>query len=122
MTEKQVAKAEAQADALKEDGKKPTKVKTFYFKSPVHAGLTVQVQKLVKNPQTGKDEQEVDEQASFTQYYDTWKGDVIRVGYLETTSEKIAKVCESDDNVITIDEKEYNEAVQKLEKAPVPAV
>lgn len=94
----------------------------FYFKSPRFAGLTLQVQKMVKNPQTGKEEQEVDEQATFTQYYDTWKGDVIRVGYLMTESAKIAKLAESDDNVETITEKEYNEAVEKLRRAPVPAV
>lgn len=110
------------------DEKKAESKKVFYFKSPVHAGLTVQVQKLVKNPQTGKDEQEIAEQASFVQYYDTWKGDTIRVGYLSTTSEKIADVCNSDGNVVAITEKEYKMAVEgdkdtkPLERAPVPAV
>lgn len=114
--------AKKEVTESKVEVKTAPKVKTYYFKSPVHAGLTIQVQKLVKNPQTGKDEQEVDEQVTFTQYYDTWKGDVVRVGYLETTSEKIAKVCESDDNVVTIDEKEYKKAVDELQRAPVPAV
>lgn len=98
------------------------KSKSFYFKAVKHAGLTLQVQKMVKNPKTGEDEQQLDEQATFTQYYDTWKGDVIRVGYLKTESEKIAKIAESDDNVETITEKEYNDAVEKLRRAPVPAV
>ena len=91
-----------------------------FFVSRKHAGLTVQVQKLVKNAD-GTTRQEVDEQATFTQYYDTYKGDVIRVGYLATTSAKIAAACAADENVEQIDEKEYNKAIEELRLAPVPA-
>lgn len=121
------------------------KVSTHFFKCLMYPGLTVQVQKMVKNSD-GSSTQEVDEQATFTQYYDVYKGDTIRVGFLKTTSEKIAKACESDLNCIRIKEAEYSEAVdgvvdkeatalakkedssavvykiKPLDKAPVPAV
>lgn len=108
----------------KEESKKP---KAAFFISRKHAGLTVQVQKQVKNSVTGKDDQEVAEQESFTQYYDTYKGDVVRVGYLRTESPKIAETLRNDANVEEIDEKEYSQAVEgdknhkPLAKAPVPA-
>lgn len=109
------------APEVVKDDKKAKKEQTFYFKAPVHAGLTVQVQKVVKNAD-GTEQQVVDHQETFTQYYDVFKGDVKRVGYLATTDKRIADICESDDNVVTIDEKEYNKAIDELEKAPVPAV
>jgi len=106
--------------AKDETATKTDKKSVAYFKSPRHAGLTVQVQKMVKNAD-GTERQEVAEQETFTQYYDTWKGDVIRVGYLKTDSEKIAELCRADLNVDEIDEKEYNKAVEELRRAPVPA-
>lgn len=105
----------------------PAKSKTAYFKAVRHAGLTLQVQKMVKQPD-GTEKQEVDEQATFTQYYDMWKGDVIRVGYLATDSKKIAELARADENVIEIKESEYKQAIEgdkdnkPLERAPVPAV
>jgi len=60
-------------------------------------------------------------QETFTQYYDTYKGDVIRVGYLASRSEQVAKLCKEDLNVESISEKEYNEAIKELRLAPVPA-
>lgn len=112
--------ADKEVTESKVEVKTAPRIKTHYFKSPVHAGLTIQVQKMVKQPDN-TEKQEVDHQETFTQYYDTWKGDVIRVGYLETTSDQIAKICEADGNVVTIDEKEYKDAVEKLDRAPVPA-
>lgn len=96
------------------------KGKTFYFRNTYFAGLCIQVQGHKENKATGEKEQFVAEEATFTQYYDTWKGDVIRVGYLATTSEKIAARCEEDLTCESISEKEYNEAVETLKRAPVP--
>lgn len=96
----------------------PSKKSFSYFRSPRHAGLTIQIQKMTLDKETNKKVQEVDEQATFTQYYDTWKGDTIRVGYLKTDSEKIAEACRKDDNVEEIDEKEYNQLVVGDEKHP----
>lgn len=115
---------EGESQSSEAPAKKP---KMAYFKAVKHAGLTLQVQKMVKQAD-GTEKQEVDEQATFTQYYDTWKGDVIRVGYLATDSEKIAKAARADENVEEIKEKEYKQAVEgdadnrPLERAPVPAV
>jgi poly(A) polymerase Pap1 len=103
------------AEVAKEDIAK--EVKSHFFKSPVYAGLTVQVQKMVKQPDNSL-KQEVAEQASFVQYYDMWKGDVIRVGYLEVKSQAIADLCDKDVNVERITEKEYRQAVEGDEKNP----
>ena len=128
---RQEAEKQRKADeaAKKEDKKddKPAKKSVAYFKSTRHAGLTLQVQKMVKQPDNSE-KQEVAEEESFTQYYDTFKGDVVRVGYLRTESPAIAKLARSDENVEEIDEKEYNQAVdgdknnKALQRAPVPAV
>lgn len=106
---------------------KAPKVEKAYFRNPVYAGVVIQVQKLVKNVKTGEDEQQLDEQVKFTQYYDTHKGDVIRVGYAEVSSPKLIEACRSDEFCEEISEKEYKLALEgdaktkPLTKAPVPA-
>jgi hypothetical protein len=106
---------------------KQKKGKAFFFISRRYPGLKIQVQKMVDNKATGSQEQQVDEEASFTQFYDSWKGDIIRVGYLRTDSDKIAEACRNDENVEEIEEKEYTQAVEgdsknkPLEKAPTVA-
>lgn len=104
----------------------PAKKQVFYFKNRKYAGLTMQVQKTVDDPVTHQKVQEVDEQATFEQFYDTWKGDVVRVGFLKTDSVAIAERCRADSSCEEIDEKEYNQAVKgdeknkPLQKAPSP--
>jgi hypothetical protein len=120
------SKEEAKNEPVQAD--KADKKKAFFFKATKYPGLTLQVQKMVDNKATGQQEQQVDESARFTEYYDTWKGDVIRVGYLKTESPKIAKAARADENVEEIDEKEYTQAIEgdsknkPLEKAPTIAV
>lgn len=96
--------------------------KFWYFKNLKYSGLTL----LVRG---GKDEfgdLGIAEQARFVAYYDTWKGDVVRVGYLKTDSKAIYEAAINDSSCIEIDEKEYKEAIEgngknikPLRKVPV---
>lgn len=103
---------------------KEAKAKTFFFKNTVYPGLEMQVQGKKKN-KDGEEVEFVAESARFTQYYDIFKGDVVRVGYLATESEAVAKRCADDVTCEEITEKEYKEATEgdkALKRAPVPAV
>ena len=119
----------AEAPKVTEEVKAPKapKAEKFYFRNAMYAGVKIQVQKMVENKATGKPEQELDEELKFTQYYDTYKGDTIRVGYAVTESEKLAEACRADEYCEEIDEKEFTLAIEgdakhkPLVKAPVPA-
>ena len=105
-----VKKEEVKEQAPKKKGK------ATYWRNKNYSACTI----LVRG---GKDElggEGVEERARFTPYYDTFKGDVIRVGYLETDSAKVAKRCEEDLYCEELSEKEYNEAVKELRRAPIP--
>jgi len=99
------------------------KATVAYFKCLVHPGLIVSVYKEEKLPLGGVEQVFVRE-ARFVQYYDIWKGDVIRVGFLATDDAEIVKRLENDLNVVAIEKKEYDEATHPkkgLRRAPVPA-
>lgn len=55
----------------------------------------------------------------FTPYYDTFKGDRVMVGYLETDNKKAVDILLKDNNCIEIDAKEYKKATEELAKAPI---
>ena len=92
--------------------------KAYYFFNRRYSALKI----LVRG---GKDElgaEGVKETARFTPYYDMWKGDVVRVGYLKTFSKNVAERCFEDSSCEEITEKEYTEAVEgakALRKAPL---
>ena len=105
------------------DTKKEEKKAVKYFRSTV-AGLSVVV---------GYVGDENNDPTSvrlvrFTPYYDTWKGDRIKVGYLETDNKVAIEKLKAVYEVEEIDEAEYKKAVEgdaknkPLEKAPIAAV
>lgn len=92
------------------------KPKAFYFRNKTYSGAKIYVR-------GGEDELGqlgIKEQARFMPYYDTWKGDTVRVGYLRTESAAIAKRCQEDRYCEEIDEKEYNQSMKELRRAPIP--
>lgn len=120
-----------QVHADKEDGKvtkkedKPEKKGKFTFwKNKRISALTI----LVRGGKDDLGQEGVKEKVRFEPYYDTWKGDVVRVGYLKTDSEEVAKRCEEDNYCEKITEKEYNLAVEgddenkPLRRAPIQQV
>lgn len=121
--EAKTVKAEVKADELKEDGKLPTKKATkFYFRNKHYSALTV----LIRGGKDDLGHLGVEHKARFVPFYDTWKGDVVRVGYLETDRKDVADRCREDVTCEEIDEKEYNQAVvgdeknKPLRRAPIP--
>jgi hypothetical protein len=100
--EKEAAAKKAAADKAKaekaEAGKK-------FFKSVEYAGLSV----LKEDGSTVR----------FTPYFDTFKGDTVRVGFLETEDKEVVdRLVSLGGGVTEVDEKEYKEAAKKLERAP----
>lgn len=76
-----------------------------YFKSVEYAGLTV-----LKEDQSS---------VRFTPYFDTFKGDTVRVGFLVTDDKEVVdRLVSLGGGVSEVDEKEYKDAVKKLERAP----
>lgn len=110
----------------KNDGAEKPKEKAntvAYFRNPTYSGLTILVRGGEPDALGGEG---VKEKARFTPYYDTFKGDVVRVGYLKTESADVIKRCREDSTCIEISEKEYVLATEgdkdtpALEKAPIP--
>lgn len=110
--ESREAEAKSRKDGSAEEAT-PLKKAVAYYKNKQYSALYI----LVRD-KTGK---KTVEQARFTPYFDTWKGDVVRVGYLATDSKAVASRCELDDTCESIDKKEYEEAVSTLQQAPVRA-
>ena len=91
-------KAKAEKAAAAKSGKK-------FFKSVEYAGLSV----LKEDGSTVR----------FTPYFDTFKGDTVRVGFLETDDKEVVdRLTSLGGGVSEVDEKEYKEAAKKLERAP----
>lgn len=126
---KQVEKAEVIADAAREDGEvvaKPQakKSKKYYFKNRQYSALSI----LIRGGEDFNGQLGVEHKARFEPFYDVWKGDVIRVGFLVTDREDVALRCREDSSCEEIDEKEYTQAVEgdsknkPLRKAPIQKV
>ena len=114
-SEAETVKAEAKADELKEDGNKATKAEVAYFRSKISA-LTV----VVKRPKDRLDPVGVGrEVVRFKPFYDTFKGDTIRVGYLTVEGKDAIKAVEADPNTEKIDKKDYEKAMEELRPAPI---
>lgn len=100
-----------------EDKPKTVKSETAYFKNKVHSSLTVLFTK----------GQETLKSVRFTAYYDTWKGDTIRVGYLVSSDKDIIARCREDYTCIEISAAEYDVAIngdkenEPLRVAPIAA-
>lgn len=88
---------------------KASKTEVAYFRNPVHSALNIIVQ-------DEKDPEVIAQSVRFTPYYDTWKGDTIRVGYLETGSKAVIERARNDSTCEEITEKEYKLAVEGNEK------
>lgn len=102
---KQAAKdAEAQAKA---DAKDAPKGQT-YLKSPHYAGLVI-----LKKDGTS---------VRFQPYYDTFKGDQIKVGFLATDDKEVIERCKSLGEIEVITQKDFEAETSTLEKAPVYSV
>ena len=127
-TVKDVEKAEVLADAAKEDGvvvKKSEKSKVTYWRNKRYSALTI----LIRGGEDYNGQLGIKHEARFEPFYDTYKGDVVRVGYLKTDRADVAKRCEEDYTCEEITEKEYNLAIEgdgkdvkPLRIAPIPKV
>lgn len=119
-SEKETVKAEVKADELKEDGKKATKKssknKTAYFMNRKMAALRIVWQRPKDRLNPNPDDRKVER---FVAYYDTWKGDRVKVGYLKTDNPKVIEICQNDNSCEEITQKEYEKAVDELDVAPV---
>lgn len=95
--------------------KKATTAKVGYFKSKVSA-----LKIYVKQPKDQLDPSgEGAEVVRFKPYYDTWKGDTIRVGYLAVEGADAIKIVSADPNVEEISQKEFETATKELRPAPI---
>jgi hypothetical protein len=119
---KEVKVNEVKEETAVKPAEKSKKSKVAYFKNSYYSALKI----LVRGGKDDLDGLGVKESERFTPYYDTFKGDVVRVGYLRTESEEVAKRCREDSRCEEIDEKEYNlvtegdSKTKPLEKAPIP--
>ncbi len=121
---RQKSKSEERREAVMQAEKpeaKKAKKETFYFRNARYSGLKM----LIRG---GKDElgaEGVEHTARFVPYYDTFKGDVVRVGYLATERKDVAERCRDDSGCEEIDEKEYTLAIEgdakhkPLQRAPI---
>lgn len=115
---------EVKQEVKQEAPKQEKKAKKFYFKNRHYSGLSI----LIRGGEDVNGQLGVEHTARFVPYYDMWKGDVVRVGYLVTEREDVAKRCREDFTCEEIDEKEYNLAVEgdeknkPLRKAPIQKV
>jgi len=75
---------------------------------------------LVRDPD--EEDKTVFETLRFTSYYDMWKGDQVRVGYLATDNKNAFKILEEDENVEEISFSEYKLAMQGDNKRNKPLV
>ena len=112
---------------VKDTSDKPVQAKaekTFYFKNPYYSGLKILIRGGAKDVLGGEG---VKEEARFKPYYDVFKGDIVKVGYLETTSEEVAERCRADNWCEELTKKEYDLELQgdgdkrkPLRPAPIP--
>lgn len=89
-----------------------------YFVNRNNAGASIMVGEKAVN--------EIDV-VRFTPYYDTWKGDQVRVGYLKTDNKRAIELCQEDPNCEEISFSDYRLALegdgkrnQPLGRAPLP--
>lgn len=87
---------------------KPKAKEVFYFKNTQASGLKI----LIRGGTDELGQEGVEATERFTPYYDTWKGDPIKVGYLSTTNKKVADRCREDNSCEEISQKEYKEATE----------
>jgi hypothetical protein len=106
---------EVKQDEVKQAGSKKKAVKKYYKNEKI-AGLSVIWQHPKDTTLATPDDYKY---ARFTPYYDTYKGDRVMVGYLETDNEKLINVLSTDTSCIEIDAKEYEKATTELAKAPI---
>lgn len=89
------------AEAKKESGKS-------YFVCKKYSGLTIK--------------KEDGSKVRFTAYWDTFKGDQVRVGYLVTDDSEVVKRCESLDEVEKLTKDQYEKSIKGLSTAAQYAV
>lgn len=89
-----------------------TSKKSFYFKNSRYSALKL----LVRGGEDQAKMVGIKESARFVPYYDVFKGDVIKIGYLKTNSKAIAKMARADNSCEEIEEKEYNLALEGDDK------
>jgi len=104
--------------AEKKEEKKAT---NYYFRNARYSGLKV----LIRGGEDLLGAEGVKHTARFVPYYDTFKGDVVRVGYLETDRKDVAERCREDSGCEELTEKEYKLALEgdsknkPLRRAPI---
>ena len=95
--------------ATKEQAPEKTETKSEakigYFKSIHASGLTI-----LKKDGTSE---------RFTSYFDTYKGDKVRVGYLETSDPEVISRCKSLNIVEELTGAEYKKELDALKKSPL---
>lgn len=103
------------AEEVKKEVVEKKATKRFYKNEKI-AGLSV----IWQHPKDGATATPEDyKYVRFTPYYDTYKGDRVMVGYLETDNKKVADILATDSSCIEIDAKEYEKATKELVKAPL---
>ena len=115
--------AETTKPAEKKEDKKPAEKKSesYYFRNTRYSGLKV----LIRGGEDLLGAEGVKHTARFVPYYDTFKGDVVRVGYLATDRKDVAERCREDSGCEEISEKEYKLALEgdsknkPLRRAPI---
>lgn len=107
----EAAAAKAKADAEKkrkaDEAKAAKAAAVSYFKSTI-SGLTV------RKKDGGK--------VRFSAYFDTHKGDRVKVGYLATDDKEVVEILSKDPSVEKIEKAEHDKAVGKLDSVPVYSV
>lgn len=59
--------------------------------------------------------------ARFTPYFEKFRGETVKVGYLETDDPFVIERCEADGTVESVSEKEFKDATgDKASPAPIP--
>lgn len=102
---KAVEKAKSEPKAKTETAPKKT---AKHFRSTSAAGMTILV--------------DGEERARFVPFFDTYKGDKVRVGYLETDDKDVIERLENDNTVESVSADEFKKETSKLELAPVYSV
>ena len=105
---------------MAEEVKKPAKKEVKYFVNRLHSGGG-----FIVDPGDGQDPA-TQVKVRFTPFFDMWKGDTIKVGYLESDDPRVHKALENAQGVEEIKQSEYEKAVGKdgekgeLNRAPLP--
>lgn len=113
--EDKVKEVASEVKQAQEDEKKSTKKEVAYFKSKISA-----LKIYVKQPKDQLDPAGAGaEVVRFKPFYDTWKGDTIRVGFLEVEGKDAIKAVDADPNTEKIDKKDFDKAMEELRPAPI---